>query len=356
MTVHAVPIKAEVWMLEAGGAPLVRRTLELPDPSPTEAIVEVLACGLCHTDLGFADGSVPPSHALPLVLGHEIVGKVVAGPAKLMGHTVIVPAVLPCGECAFCRSGRGNACPTQAMPGKDIHGGFATHVLVPARPLVPVDVAPEGFDLRELSVVADAVSTAYQAVQRSNLGSGDVAFVVGAGGVGAFIVQIAHAEGAHVIALDVQADRLALMAAHGADRTISVGGVDPKDVRKEAHALAKKWNVPSLRYRIFECGGTPASQSLAYGLLSRAATLVQVGYTPKPIEVRFSNLMAFDATVHGSWGCPPEVYPEVLDLIWRGEVVLTPFVDYVPMSRINECLADMAAHKLTRRMILDPRS
>ena len=117
---------------------------------------------------------------------------------------VLVPAVLPCGECDFCRAGRGNACPHQKMPGNDIHGGFSSHMMVPAAPLVPLDGAPEGFPLDDLSVVADAVSTAYQAALRADLCAGDLAVVVGAGGVGGFLVQIARALGARVVACDVK--------------------------------------------------------------------------------------------------------------------------------------------------------
>lgn len=347
------------YYLESPRTPLVRRDMALRSPGAGEAVVEVIACGLCHTDLGFADGSVPTKHPLPLVLGHEVVGTVVAagpGAEVLAGTRVIVPAVLPCGTCAFCLAGRGNACPEQKMPGNDIDGGFATHLLVPAAPLVPLTALPESVDVGALSVVADAVTTAYQAVRRADLQAGDAAFVVGAGGVGSFLVQIARALGARAVAVDVQAGRLELAAAHGAEATINAAGRTPQDVRKEIHGLARTWGIPSLRFRIFECSGTPEGQTLAFGLLARAATLLQVGYTPKAVEVRLSNLMAFDATVHGTWGCPPEAYPEVLALIARGQVAVAPFVEHAPMSDLNELLDKMAHHQLTRRMVLDPRA
>jgi 6-hydroxycyclohex-1-ene-1-carbonyl-CoA dehydrogenase len=320
--------------------------------------VEVLACGLCHTDLGFADGSVRPQKGLPLVLGHEVVGTVTdtgEGVAVHPGQKVLVPSVLPCGECDFCRAGRGNACPNQKMPGNDVDGGFATHLLVPGRPLVPLDAIATRVDLRELSVVADAVSTAYQAVLRSGLAAGDGAVVVGAGGVGGFVAQIAHAMGARVIACDVQEARLAQLAAHGAELTVAVGDRAPNDVRKQVHGALRGWGIPSLRWRLFECSGTPAGQQLAFGLLARAATLLQVGFTPRAVELRFSNLMAFDATVHGSWGCPPEAYPAVLAMIADGRVKLGPFLEHAPMSHINRLLDDLAHHRLERRMVLDPR-
>jgi 6-hydroxycyclohex-1-ene-1-carbonyl-CoA dehydrogenase len=345
------------YFLDAPAQPLVWRDLPLADPGPGEALLEVLACGLCHTDLAFAEGSVAPRHPLPLVLGHEVTGRVVAageGCRDLVGRPVLVPAVLPCGDCPFCRAGRGNACPEQKMPGNDVHGGFASHLLVPAGPLVPLDAAPPGFPLAELAAVADAVGTAYQAVRRSGLAAGDLAVVVGAGGVGGFAVQIAAALGARVLACDVSSERLAAVAAHGAARTLDVAGRETREVRREVAAAAREWGVPSLGHRIFECSGTAAGQELAYALLGPAATMVQVGYTRDKVEVRLSNLMAHDATLHGTWGCPPEAFPAVLELIYAGRVVLGPFIAHAPMPELNRLLDDMANHRLTRRMILHP--
>jgi 6-hydroxycyclohex-1-ene-1-carbonyl-CoA dehydrogenase len=349
-------VTAEAYVLEAAKAPLVRRTLQIAAPGPAEAVVEVIACGLCHTDLGYADGSVPTKKGIPIVLGHEAVGRVVAAGKQyeaLVGSTVLVPAVLPCGECPFCQAGRGNACPNQKMPGNDIDGGFSTHFLVPARPLIKISAGLSS-NVAALSVVADAVSTAYQAILRANLTAGDIAIVVGSGGVGSFVVQIANAMGARVVACDIIPDRLKLITEHGASETIDLTKTDPKDLRKQVRAFAK--GVPTLRYKIFECSGSAGGQVTAYGLLERGATLLQVGYTPNKIEVRLSNLMAFDATIHGTWGCPPEVYPGVLRLIEEGKVKLDPFIAYGPMSKVNDYLADMAAHKLERRMVMDPRT
>jgi 6-hydroxycyclohex-1-ene-1-carbonyl-CoA dehydrogenase len=275
-------VAAEAYVLEAAKTPLVRRTIQIPDPGPKEVIVEVIACGLCHTDLGYADGSVPTKKGIPLILGHEAVGRVIAAGSdyrSLLGNTVLVPAVLPCGDCPFCLAGRGNACPNQKMPGNDIDGGFSTHFLVPARPLIKIDSGVS--NVAALSVVADAVSTAYQAVLRAGLTEGDVAVVVGAGGVGGFVVQIAHALGARVVACDIAPERLSLISDYGADLTLNLNGMDPKDLRKQVRTFAK--GAPTLKYKIFECSGSAPGQMTAYGLLERGATMLQVGYTPAKI-------------------------------------------------------------------------
>jgi len=352
-------IRAEAWVLKEAKQPLVRESRELADPSATDVVVEVEACGLCHTDLGFADGSVAPRMGLPIVLGHEVTGVVRAAGERyqsLVGQKVLVPAVMPCGDCAYCRAGRGNACLKQKMPGNDIDGGFGTHLIAPGASMVSLADAPASVKTDSLSVVADAVSTAYQGVRRSGLEAGDVAFVIGGGGVGGFTAQIAKALGAKVVVCDVHEERLAGLGELGFDHLCNVKGREAKDVRKELHGKAKEWGIPGLRYKIFECSGTAPGQTQAYTLLSNGATMVVVGFTRDTVNVRLSNLMAFDATVHGSWGCPVEAYPAVLKLIYEGKVVLEPFIERAPMSKVNDHLNALAAHKLAKRLVMDPKN
>lgn len=352
-------MRAQAYVLTKSGSPLVHEAIELGELAPGQVVVEVLACGLCHTDLAFADGSVAPRHALPLVLGHEVVGKVVSageGSTGLVGRDVLVPAVMSCGNCAFCKAGRGNACLKQTMPGNDVNGGFATHMIAPAHAMVSLEGLPASVKLDSLSVVADAVSTAYQAIRRSGLQSGDIAFVVGAGGVGGFAAQIAHALGAHVVVCDVSDERLASARTLGADHAVNVKGREPREVRKELQAIASEKRIPSLGWRIFECSGTTAGQTLAYSLVGAASTLVVTGYTREPVSLRLSNLMAYDATVHGTWGAPADAYPGVLDLIAKGSVQIEPVIERAPMSRLVELMGALARHELGKRMVLDPKA
>ncbi len=83
--------------------------------------------------------------------------------------------------------------------------------------------------------------------------------------------------------------------------------------------------------------------------------MVQLGYTPAKVNLRLSNIMAFDATIHGSWGCPPDQYAAVLKLIYDGKVDIASTSAHAPMSQINDLLDDMANHRLTSRMVLDPK-
>lgn len=348
---------------------LARARREVGTLDAEDVLIRVAGCGVCHTDLGFLNDGVRTRHPLPLILGHEISGHVEDAGSRqreLVGRAVVVPAVLPCGECALCRAGRSTICASQIMPGNDRDGGFADRVVLPGRFLCPVPGAgpdPDaplgdapGLTLRHLAVVADAVSTAYQAVVRSGLRAGDVAFVIGGGGVGGFTAQIAKALGAKTVVCDVHDARLEGLAPLGFDHVVNVKGRDVKDVRKELHGKAKEWGIPSLNFKVFECSGTAPGQTLAYTLLSNGATLLVVGFTRDTVTLRLSNLMAFDATVHGSWGCPVEAYPAVLSLIYQGKVVLEPFISRAPMSKINEHLKALSEHKLEKRLVMDPRA
>lgn len=346
------------WEMTAIGEPLKKVARKDVKPGPREVVIEVAGCGVCHTDLGFLFDGVPTRHPLPLVLGHEIAGRVVACGANehfWMDADVIVPAVIPCGECEVCRRGRGTICPHQIFPGNDLDGGFATHVVVPARGLCRVPPnRRKAIDLAVLAVVADAVTTPYQACLRSAVGPGDLAIFVGIGGVGAFGVQIARAMGAVVVAIDIDPKKLERVAAHGAALVVDSSKTSEKDIKKTIRAFAKERGLPAVMWKIFETSGAPAGQQLAFSLLVHGATLSVVGYTPKKVEVPLSHLMAFDAVAQGNWGCLPENYPGALELVLSGKVDVEPFIERRPLSSINEALASIHRHECTRRVVLVP--
>ena len=354
-------LEIQCWQMRAPGEPLVRSRRAF-DPSTLagdQVLVEVAGCGVCHTDLGFFYDSVRTRHELPLTLGHEISGSVVeAGPESrsLVGRTVVVPAVIPCGECEPCKAGRGAICAQQFFPGNDDHGGFASHVVVPGRGLCVVDderLAASSLDLSSLSVVADAVTTPYQAILNANLQSGDVAIFIGIGGVGTFGVQLARSMGAHVVAIDVDAARVEAISAYGVELAFVHEG-DLRATKKRVQAWAKGAGHRKWGWKIFETSGHPDGQTLAYALLGYDAHLGVVGYTRDKVEVRMSNLMAFDASMRGTWGCLPEHYPAVVDAVLRGSVKLDDFIEKRPMSEINAVFESLHKHELKRRPVLIP--
>jgi 6-hydroxycyclohex-1-ene-1-carbonyl-CoA dehydrogenase len=349
----------DAWVMTAPGAPLEHRPRPAEAPGPGEATIEVAGCGVCHTDLSFLHDGVRTRSALPLVLGHEISGYVrdvgSGVDSALLGRAVVVPAVLPCGECDLCRAGRRSICRKQVMPGNDRHGGFASHVVLPARFICP---APEAVlqrhDLWELSVVADAVSTPFQAVRRSGLVAGDAALCVGVGGIGVYGVQIAAATGAKVVAIDIDDAKLAQARTAGAHATLNVAGVAIPDARKQVKRIVEELGASPFLWKIFETSGTRAGQELAYSLLGYGATLSVVGYATGKIEICLSNLMAFDAVAQGNWGADPLVYPELLQWIGDGRIAVRPFVERHALGEINDVF-DRAHHgKLFKRAVLVP--
>ncbi|MBX3268804.1 MAG: 6-hydroxycyclohex-1-ene-1-carbonyl-CoA dehydrogenase [Sandaracinaceae bacterium] len=352
-------MQVQAWQMVAPGAPLERVAREVDERAlpGDRVLVEVAGCGVCHTDLGFLYEGVRTRHPLPLTLGHEIAGRVVAAGADgadLLGRAVVVPAVVPCGRCDACRAGRGAICPRQFFPGNDDHGGFASHVVVPSRGLSVVDearLAAANVSLASLSVVADAVSTPYQAIVDAGLAPGDLAVFVGAGGVGGFGVQLAAALGARVVALDVDAGRLDRLL--GATLRLDAAG-DPRAIRGHVADFAKREGVGSRGWRIFETSGSPKGQELAFGLLGPGAHLGVVGFTREKVSVRLSNLMAFDATARGTWGCAPEHYPAIVELVLSGRVVLGPFVEERSLGDAPRVLEALRRHELTRRPVLVP--
>lgn len=243
---------------------LARTSIPVRPLKSDEALVEVKGCGVCHTDISYYYMGVPTEQKPPLTLGHEISGVVVAGPANLVGKEVIVPAVMPCNNCDICRSGRSNRCLGQKMPGNSlgIYGGFASHIPVPAADLCVVGDR-KGMPLEWASVIADAVTTPYQAALRGRIQAGDRVIVIGAaGGVGSFMTQIAKAMGAStVIGIDINDEKLKMMEKYGADFTINPKGKSVKEMREVVKACAKEHNIPHNRgWKIFEVTGTKAGQ------------------------------------------------------------------------------------------------
>ena len=320
-----------------------------------EALVKVAGCGVCHTDISFWHHGVQTKHALPLTLGHEISGKVVNGPDEWLNKNVIIPAVLPCGECELCRKGRSNICRNQLMPGNDFDGGFASHIKVPAKYLCPVpDKVLKMYSLEQLSIIADAVSTPYQVMKKAEIEQGDLAIVIGVGGVGIYGAQIAKIFGAKVIALDVNDEKLAVAKENGIDATLNIKGLDIKEIKDKVKGIVKELKASPFCWKIFEMSGTKAGQDVAFNLITFASTLSIVGFTMDKVEVRLSNLMAFDAKLIGTWGCKPELYPEVVQLVANDKLHIDEFVQTFPMSQINEVFRNTLEHKYVKRSVLVP--
>lgn len=353
----SLPTEIRAWQMDKPEAPLVQRNLPVPELGAGDVLVEVAGCGLCHTDLSFLYGGVQTKHELPLTLGHEISGKVVAAgdsQQALLGKEVLVPAVMPCGECELCKMGERRICRAQIMPGNDINGGFASHVAIPGRYVSPVALEGSGLELWQLSVVADAVTTPYQAAERVGIEKGDTVIVIGVGGVGTYGVLVSVARGANVVALDIDQTKLDLMKEHGAAAAINVKDMDPRELKKAVKAAVKEFGGAPLRWKILEMSGTGAGQNTAFSLLNFGARMAVVGFTMEKVKARLSNLMAFDAMMVGNWGCDADLYPEIVEKVISKQINIEPFVEQHPLDEINNVIDKARAHQLTKRAVLVP--
>ena len=185
-------------LFHGSGKPLEVTEVPTPQPGPGQILVKVAACGVCHTDLHYLDHAVPTFKAPPMILGHEPSGTVAGLGAGVKnfkeGDRILLPAVLTCGTCFQCRSGRENICDNMVMFGNHVDGAYAEYVLAPAKDAFAL---PTEIPLEEGSIIADAVSTPFHAVvNRGQVKAGDNVVVFGCGGVGINAIQIAAAVGA----------------------------------------------------------------------------------------------------------------------------------------------------------------
>jgi 6-hydroxycyclohex-1-ene-1-carbonyl-CoA dehydrogenase len=366
--VAAIPDKIQTWQMvqpttfdketkETTPGKLEKKEIPVPELQPGEVLVEVAGCGVCHTDLGYFYDGVPTMSKPPLTLGHEISGTVVVGDEAWIGKEVIIPAVMPCRQCILCKTGRGNRCLAQKMPGNSIglYGGFSTHIPVPSIDLCEVKDRGD-IPLSHLAVVADAATTPYQAAKRADLQPGDNVVVVGiTGGVGQYMGQVAKALGAKtVIGIARNKQKLERALKFGTDFVINSTDKDARDVSKEFKGICKEQGLPNTGWKIFEVTGVKPGQEISLALLGFTGKLIVVGFGLAKTEYAIGRLMAFDADILGTWGCLPEYYPIVLDMVLSGKINIEEFVETRPMSTIADTFAE--AHKTPpmKRIVLIP--
>ncbi len=323
-------MKAAVF--KGSGKTLEVTDVPTPSPSAGEVLVRVAGCGMCHTDLHYLDHGVKTFKDPPIVLGHEAAGTVesvgVGVDETLVGSRVLIPAVLSCGRCPYCRKGRENLCDNLRMLGNHIDGAYAEFIVVGADELVPV---PESLPLEQACVIADAVSTPYHAVKdRGRVHAGDTVAVVGCGGVGLNLVQCAILAGARVVAVDLNPERLEIARRLGAFETIDPGEIE----RVDKHVRKLTGGGVDVA---FEAVGTPNTMQLGYNLLKRGGRLCVIGFSHEPVPISAAKLMFFELELVGSLGCGGGEYPEIMNLVQAGRIQLDPIVSgTIPLDNIND--------------------
>ncbi len=322
-------MKAAIYYASAEPSGGLTRELKIEDwPTPAikphEVLVKVAACGVCHTDLHYIDHGVPTFKKPPLILGHEASGTVAQVGSEVKefqeGDRVILPAVVSCGICDFCRTGRENICQTMVMFGNNVDGAYAEYIVAPGKDIFHL---PEEIPLEEGAIIADAISTPFHAVKnRAEVKPGDTVVVFGCGGVGINVVQVAAAVGGIVLAVDISAKKLQWAKQFGATYTLNATGV--KNVGKEVKSLTRGGADIAI-----EAIGKPETIETAFGALRKGGRLVVVGYSAEEIKLSAAKIMYFEMEVRGSLGCRPVDYPQLIELVRIGDEKC----DWKPMPR-----------------------
>ncbi len=297
--------------------------IPIPGVGPDQVLVKVAACGACHTDLHYIEHGVPTFKKPPLVLGHEASGVVEEVGVDVdnvkQGQRVLIPAVLTCGKCKFCRMGRENICSDMKMLGNHFDGAYAEFVCVPAKDVLNL---PESIPLEDASIIADALSTPYHAVKnRAKVRPGDVVVVYGCGGVGISAVQLAAGVGAKVIAVDINEKKLEWAKAFGASEVVNAS-----EVERVSKAI-KKMTGGGADIAI-EVIGNPRTIEEAFESVRIGGRLCVVGYTHEAISIVAGKIMFKELEIVGSLGCPPGEYVPLIRMVELGKIDVTKLVTH----------------------------
>lgn len=311
--------------------------IAVPRIGPGEVLVKVAACGVCHTDLHYIEHGVPTFKKPPLVLGHEASGTIAEiGPGVThvkTGQRVLIPAVLTCGKCGFCRAGRENICADMRMLGNHLEGAYAEYVAVPGKDVLDL---PAAIPLEEAAVIADAMSTPYHAVKnRAQVRPGDTVVVFGCGGVGINAVQLAAAAGGFVIAVDVSERKLEWARRFGAAAVINPQQVER--VSKEVRRLTGGGADIAM-----EVIGNPKTIEEAFECVHIGGRLVVVGYTAEAVSIVAGKIMFKEIEILGSLGCRPCDYVPLIRMVERGRLKLKELVTHrFALEEIGQAFAVM---------------
>jgi (R,R)-butanediol dehydrogenase/meso-butanediol dehydrogenase/diacetyl reductase len=262
-------------------------------PGPGEVLIRVSRAALCGTDSAEWDHG-PLLAQPPVVLGHEFTGTVLAAGDGVAGFPagtrVVSGAGISCGACEWCAAGRTNLCASYQTLGLHRDGGLAELVRSPAAICQPV---PDGLDDTG-AAMAQPLAVALHAARRGRVGAGRSCVVIGAGGIGAFIVAAAGSLGAGpLIAVDVADGRLDTAATLGATSTINAERQDPV-----AAVLAATGQQGA--HVVIEASGAPASPAAALRMARRGGDVVIVGLQAAPALVDLFAVSTREVDVHGT--------------------------------------------------------
>ena len=341
------------------GQPFERQVNILPHPSGLEVQIRVTAAGLCHSDLHVQKGYMDLGQEgrltfaqrgakLPMTFGHEIAGIVESvGPDVTLvrpGQQVLVFPWIGCGECQACFDDCESDCPAMRIIGLKQKGGFATHCLVENEKFL-VDI--EGLNATDVVPHACSGITVFNALEKIGpLRDGEWLAIMGCGGLGLNAIAISIALGiSNIIAIDVDDTKLDAAIEMGAASTLNSNSSD---------ALAELQNLTegSLVAVIDTFGGADTGQ-LAVRALVKGGQYLVVGQAGGDFKMPQVWLPQKAMTVRGSHvGNSPQLR-KLIDMVRDGKIKQMP-IDRRPLSKINEAIEDLAAGRVTGRVVFQP--
>lgn len=353
--------------LEVPGQPLVIGEAELDDCGPREVRIRTVACGLCHSDLHFIDGSYP--HPLPCIPGHEAAGIVEAAGSEVrnvrVGDAVVTCITAYCGSCEFCVSGRLSLClgtatrrPKGASPRITRNGapvaqllnlsGFAEAMLVHENACVAID--PD-MPLEKAAVIGCAVTTGAATIFNTcKLTPGETVAVIGCGGVGLAAINAAKIAGAgRIIAADPVPEKRALAERLGATDTVDAMA---DDAAKQIIDLTKGGVDHAI-----EAVGRPSSGTLAVKALRRGGTATILGMMPLDHQVGLGAMdllggKRLQGAFLGGARFPVDI-PKLVGFYLRGLLDLDSIVaETIQLERVNEGFEKMKTGDAARSVIV----
>src|ERR1700692_4944949 len=328
--------------------PLSIEEVDRPKPGAHEVLIEVEACGVCHSDLHVADGDWPqivPITRKPLILGHEIAGRVVEKGASVehleLGDRVGVAWVhWTCGECEFCREGNENLCRKQQITGVTVDGGYAEFVKAPASHALKI---PEGLSCIDAAPLFCTGVTVYRALRQAKIQPGQRLAVFGVGGLGHLAVQIGQGLGAIVTAIDVSDEKLAHARSLGASATLNAATTNVvKELRRTGgvHTALVTSASKKAYDTAFPCV-RPTGMLLVVGLPSESLCFPPILMAATEVRIQASSVGT------------REDLQEVLALGAAGKVRCQTATR--PLAQVNEVLEQLRNGQVSGRLILVPR-
>lgn len=325
--------------------PLQIEEVALPSLDADDVLLQVEACGVCHSDVHIAQGDWPPLAGvtkLPLILGHEVVGRVIQRGEAVTdlreGDRVGVAWLhWSCGQCPTCREGRENLCPTQKITGVTVDGGYAEFIRAKASHVLKV---PEALTSTEAAPLLCAGVTVYRALTRAEVRSGQRVALFGIGGLGHLAVQMAKALGAEVIAVDITEEKLELARSLGADQTLHA---------TRDHVVSELRAAGGVHTAVVT-SAAKAAYDTAFASLRPGGTLVVVGLPAEPLTFPAILMAATEARIIASAVGTREDLRQTLALAAAGR--LRCEVETHPLDNINDIFDRLRQAQIPGRAVL----